>query len=79
MNADAPEYQDVRDDRVLSYFDLVQNQTRKFRVKLNATYLGKYYLPSASCEAMYDNSIFARTAGQWVEVVAAGTTSTAMK
>lgn len=79
LNADAPDYQDVRDDRVMSYFDLVQNQTRKFRVKLNATYLGRYYLPSVSCEAMYDNSIFARTTGQWVEVVSAGASGIAQK
>jgi len=79
MNADAPDYQDVRDDRVLTYFDLAQNQTRKFRVKLNATYLGKYYLPAISCEAMYDNSVFARTAGQWIEVVPAGVAGLASK
>jgi uncharacterized protein YfaS (alpha-2-macroglobulin family) len=72
MNADSPDYQDVRDDRVYSYFSLSQNQTRRFRVKLNSTYLGRYYLPAVGCEAMYDNTINARTAGQWVEVVQAG-------
>ncbi len=72
MNADSPDYQDVRDDRVYSYFDLTQNQTRRFRIKLNSTYLGRYYLPSVMCDAMYDNTINARTAGQWVEVVQAG-------
>jgi alpha-2-macroglobulin len=79
MNADAPDYQDVRDDRVLSYFDLVPNQTRKFRIKLNATYLGKFYLPAVTCSAMYDNSIFARAMGQWVEVVPAGGQGVALK
>ena len=72
MNADQPEYQDVRDDRVYSYLDLNPNQSKRFRVKLNATYLGKFYLPAVSCEAMYDRTINARTAGRWVEVVQPG-------
>jgi len=77
-NADEPEYQDIRDDRVYSYFDLYPNQKQTYRIKLNATYLGKYYLPAVNCEAMYDNTISARTAGKWVEVVPAGG-SVAMK
>jgi hypothetical protein len=36
---------------------------------LNPSYLGKFYLPTVSCEAMYDNTINARIAGNWVEVV----------
>jgi len=39
---------------------------------LNATYLGEYYLPTISCEAMYDNGISARKAGRWVKVVQPG-------
>jgi uncharacterized protein YfaS (alpha-2-macroglobulin family) len=72
MNASQPDYQDVRDDRVYSYFDLQRNTTKTFRIKLNASYLGKFYLPATSIEAMYDNTINARTEGQWVEVVPAG-------
>jgi alpha-2-macroglobulin len=67
--SDIPEYQDFRDDRVLTYFDLPANKSKTFRVMLNASYLGKYYLPTVSCEAMYDNSINARKPGQWVNVV----------
>lgn len=66
---DKPRYMDIRDDRVFSYFDLAKNQTKTFRVLLNAAYPGKFYLPSVYCEAMYDHSIHARKAGQWVEVV----------
>jgi len=80
LKGDVPEYQDFRDDRVYSYFDLYPRQSQKFIVKLNSTYLGKYYLPSVSCEAMYDNTINARTKGMWVEVVATGSkVGTAMK
>ncbi|XWN34803.1 MAG: hypothetical protein ROO73_04340 [Roseivirga sp.] len=48
----APTYQDIRDDRVYSYFDLKQHETKTFRVLLHVTYAGRYYLPTVSCEAM---------------------------
>ena len=67
-NTSIPEYQDFRDDRVYTFFDLPQNKTQVYRVQLNAAYQGRFYLPAVSCEAMYDNSINARTAGRWVEV-----------
>ncbi len=71
-NADQPTYQDIRDDRVLTYFDLKKGESKTFKVLLNATYLGEYYLPTVSCEAMYDNSISARKAGRWVKVAVPG-------
>ncbi len=66
---DAPDYRDIRDDRVYSYFDLARGKSKTFIILLNATYQGKYYLPSVSCEAMYNNEITARRAGKWVEVI----------
>ncbi len=77
--ADEPEYQDIRDDRVYSYFDLKRNETKTFRVLLNASYLGEFYLPTVLCEAMYDNEINAHKAGKWVKVVAAGEPTSAAK
>lgn len=65
-------YQDVRDDKVNTFFWLNRTKTRTYRVQLNATYQGRFYLPAQSCEAMYDNTITAYTPGQWVEVVAPG-------
>lgn len=62
-------YQDIRDDRVFTYFDLAPNEARTFRVLLTATYAGTYYLPAASCQAMYDGSINATTEGMQVTVV----------
>lgn len=72
---DYAEYIDVKDDRVNTFFDLARNNrdgspTRTYNVQLNAAYQGRFYLPAASCEAMYDNSISANNTGQWVEVVA---------
>jgi uncharacterized protein YfaS (alpha-2-macroglobulin family) len=62
-------YQDIRDDRVYTYYDLNVGETKTYRVLLNATYLGRFYMPAVYTEAMYDNSIHARAAGRWVEVV----------
>ena len=62
-------YQDIRDDRVLSYFDLRSGESKEIPIKLTATYKGRYYLPSVCCEAMYDNSVRALRKGEWVEVV----------
>ncbi|MRT92485.1 alpha-2-macroglobulin [Ancylomarina sp. 16SWW S1-10-2] len=68
-SGDKARYQDIRDDRVYTYFDIDKNNTKTFKVILNAAYLGKFYLPTVYCEAMYDNDINASKAGQWVEVV----------
>ena len=66
----AAEYVDIRDDRVMQYFSLRAGDTITFRTRLNAAYLGRYYLPGLSAEAMYDATQQARLKGQWVEVVA---------
>ncbi len=68
---DRPDYRDVRDDRVYTHFSL-GSSTRRYTVMLHAAYQGRFYLPAVSCEAMYDNTVFARIAGHWVEVVQAG-------
>lgn len=62
-------HKDVRDDRVLTYFNLRENQSVKYKVLLNASYLGKYYLSATQCEAMYNNNISASEKGMWVQVV----------
>ncbi len=62
-------YQDIRDDRVYTYYNISQSETKTYRIMLNATYLGKFYLPTVYTEAMYDNTINARKPGQWIEVV----------
>lgn len=64
------EYRDVRDDRVYTYLDLEPGERREFDVPVNASYAGHYYLPGVSVVAMYDESIGARSAGQWVDVAA---------
>lgn len=61
-------YQDIRDDRVYTYFHLSPNETKTYRLMLNAAYVGKFYLPAVHCEAMYDASVFATKIGHWVTV-----------
>ncbi|MEM0578430.1 alpha-2-macroglobulin family protein [Flavobacterium polysaccharolyticum] len=63
------DYIDIRDDRTNFYFGLKSGETKTFRILLNASYLGTYYLPGLQCEAMYDNTFLARTKGFWVQVV----------
>ncbi len=67
--ANIADYIDIRDDRTNFYFPLKANETKTFRVVINASYLGTYYLPGLQCEAMYDNTFLARTKGQWIQVV----------
>lgn len=63
------DYQDIRDDRVFTYFSLPKGKTKIFSIHLNATYDGRFYMPSILCEAMYDNSVSALQPGKWVEVL----------
>jgi len=62
------DYQDIRDDRVMTYFDLSRNQSITLTTQLNAAYLGMYYLPDQYAQAMYDRDIRARVPGEWVRV-----------
>ena len=72
FKSSASTYQDIRDDRVYTYFNLRENETVIYYVQLNASYLGRYFLPGTFSEAMYDNNIRAGVNGKWIEVVAPG-------
>lgn len=64
-------YTDIRDDRVNFYFDLgthSSDMSKTFTILLNASYLGKYYLPGIQAEAMYDHDYLVRNKGAWIEV-----------
>ena len=54
-------YQDIRDDRVLTYFNLRRGETKIFTIRLQATYAGNFILPAVQCEAMYDVNVQARS------------------
>lgn len=69
------DHQDIRDDRVMTYFGLAGRQKETYRVLLNAAYTGRFFLPPTHCSAMYDNTISAHNSGQWVNVVPVGRTA----
>lgn len=54
-------YQDIRDDRILTYFNLRRNEKAVFTVRLQAAYAGNFILPAVQCEAMYDANVLARS------------------
>ena len=62
------DYQDIRDDRVLTYFEMYKNSEYTYKVMLSASYAGEYYLPAVVAETMYDNSNYARRKGMFVKV-----------
>jgi uncharacterized protein YfaS (alpha-2-macroglobulin family) len=70
--SDLPTYQDIRDDRIYTYFDVLSGRSKTYKVVLNAAYVGRFYLPTTYTEAMYDNTISARIPGMWIDVVKGG-------
>ncbi|MGD1845125.1 MAG: MG2 domain-containing protein [Salibacteraceae bacterium] len=66
------QYRDIRDDRINTYFWLESHHSVQYRVRLNATYKGRFYMPTIMAESMYDRTINAREPGQWVEVIDSG-------
>ncbi len=68
-NGNSFEYQDVRDSRIMTYFDIPSGNKKLFQFKVNTAYEGKYYFPPVVCEAMYNNAIYASTPGMWIEII----------
>jgi len=54
-------YRDIRDDRVLTYFNLKRGEAKTFDIRMQASYAGTFVLPAIQVEAMYDTSVQART------------------
>jgi uncharacterized protein YfaS (alpha-2-macroglobulin family) len=64
------EYLDIRDDRIMWFFDLPWNRkSLDFIVKLNAVTVGEFILPPTLFEAMYNNNYQAIRKGKSVKVV----------
>lgn len=73
FSADTPEENacdnmDIRDNGIIWYFDLEKGKSKTFKVKMRAAYTGQFSLPSVTCEMMYNNLVFARTASGKAEV-----------
>lgn len=58
-----PDYTDVREDRVIIYGSIGDDQVQTFVYQIKATNVGEYIVPSAFGEAMYDRDIQAVSKG----------------
>jgi len=67
--APSVDFQDIRDDRVLTYLNLSNTNQVTFNIPLKAVYSGRFYLPSHKCESMYFEIVQSGTKGKWVEVL----------
>jgi hypothetical protein len=65
------DYQDVRDDRVLTYFSLGAKESKAFKLYVTKAYEGSFFLPAASVYAMYDEDRYqALVPGRWLSASA---------
>ncbi len=67
-SVDEEDYLDIRDDRIMWFFDLYDKRAKDFVVKINAITTGTYQLPGARCEAMYNNDFVSTKTGKTVVV-----------
>ncbi|MFW5792848.1 MAG: alpha-2-macroglobulin family protein, partial [Bacteroidota bacterium] len=67
-NLNKENYSDIRDDRIMWFFDLKDNQVLDFVVKINCVSAGEFWLPGTLLEAMYSNDYKATTEGRKVHV-----------
>lgn len=59
-NRDADiQYQDYRDDRVYTFFNLKPGGKKTIRLKAKAAFTGDFYMPAVSCQHMYKGDITA--------------------
>lgn len=63
------DHTDIRDNRISWYFPLAAGQSKRFTVRLRAAYCGRFAVPPAICEDMYDPQCRAITANGRTEVV----------
>lgn len=69
-NINSITYTDIRDDRIMWFFDMNYQKNQQVFAKINTVTPGSYTLPPAYAEAMYDNSYQAATKSEKVKVLA---------
>ena len=61
------DYQDFRDDRVLTYFSIGEKETKVFKIYATKAYEGSFFMPASSVSAMYDEErCQALVPGRWL-------------
>ncbi len=63
------EYQDIRDDKIYTYFDMGSKSTKTFTFNVNAAYEGVYQMPVQRVYAMYDETLMANTANKSIKIL----------
>ncbi|MBC7885153.1 MAG: hypothetical protein H7X99_06740 [Saprospiraceae bacterium] len=61
-------YQDYKDDRVYTFFNLRAGGSETYSFKSKAAFTGDFYMPALSCEHMYKGTVYARTKTQRVAI-----------
>lgn len=67
-NAQTVTHEDIRDDKILAYFNLNAQSTKTLHYKISASYKGTFLNPGVHCEAMYDASIYALEKGRYIRI-----------
>lgn len=62
------DYEDIRDDKIHTYFGLGPLQSKTFTYSFTASFAGTYLHPGFHCEAMYDASVYAREKGTLINI-----------
>ncbi|MBX2812114.1 MAG: hypothetical protein KTR25_09900 [Myxococcales bacterium] len=62
------DYQDIRDQRVYTYFNLQPGQSKIIPIRVHAQLQGKFFLAPIRAEAMYDAGIYGETSSDWFEL-----------
>lgn len=62
-------YQDFRDDRVYTFFDIGPGKSMQYTFRAKAAFTGDFFKPAISCEHMYKGNTYARSTAQRVKVV----------
>jgi len=60
------DYQDVRDDRVLTYFSMGAKDSKVFKIYVTKAYEGTFFMPASSVSSMYDQRYQALVPGRWL-------------
>ncbi|WP_290703029.1 MG2 domain-containing protein [Amphritea sp.] len=63
------DYIDIRDARASAYMGLKAGEQKTLSLQLNASFVGRYYLPAISASAMYNDNLKAQLKGLSVEVI----------
>lgn len=56
-------YQDIKDDRGYTYFDINRGESKTITQYVTPSFKGVFYMPAITCESMYNNQIAALEVG----------------